>query len=915
DTIKVDVKVGDCTVDASKVKEKIITPFALHPCPAESGVDTIWGVPSRRFGMSMDSSFYVGLSEIVWTFIDPSHTLLHDTMTCSQWVRVGDVNEMPVKCENFPDKVYRLSPDDCEISWKEMDITIPGVVDLCSHEIIDPVVTRSSGKSLTATTSIVGGDTIVSIAAEDFTVGVDTVRWTYSFHGQLFVCDQVITVKDSMIPIYDCKDLQPIIVPAVPGKCYANSSAVFDSLPNPWPQAEDACNQQKIDGRVYLEDGQELTKASSFIVPVGEHILTWIFIDETINELADTCSQYLLVMGDQAPIFDCDSLKQDPLLIEGCDTTLGKSAIKTPYALDACTNDSVPGVGMRLDKGELYGVYPVGTTSIRWIFVSPYSTFADTCIQDFTVLTKQELDLHCTDVNGDTIDVDVEEGQCFSAVDIKTPFALHPCPEQSKVDTIWGVPFRSDNRAITDSFRTGLTVITWVFTDNSGTMYKNVDTCYTVVRVGDVNKMPVDCKNMPDTTIILPATDCEISWNEINFTVPEVRDLCSDSLITPTLTRWSGKDMDESFTVGPDTIYWNYNFFGQVITCSQGVLVLDSVAPAFDCSTLKDTVMVAKPGLCDVSSEELKLFLGDPVAIDSCTNAEVHGRAYVCNVISPDGTSASPSQDGGCLSVDEISVKVGDTLSIRWIFQDSLLNAVPKVCEQTVAVKGTAEPLFDCSALGDTIVYLELDQCELPKGAFAINVPVAKDSCTGTDVPGVGVRRDSMTLTDVYPKGVTVVDWTFTSPYSVTAKTCSQNVIVMDTFPPQFLCETLKDTIKVRITMTSVSETEVSYDEVVTAGLEVPSIKDSCDGVIVAEATRSDGKDLKDNYVLGNPVDITWTFRDASGNERICSQVVLVEDWLIEELICPSDLDNKVFSCIEDIPEPYEDFASFKAAG
>ena len=915
DTIKVDVKVGDCTVDASKVKDKIVTPFALHPCPAESGVDTIWGVPSRRFGMSMDSSFYVGLSEIVWTFIDPSHTLLHDTMTCSQWVRVGDVNEMPVKCENFPDKVYRLSPDDCEISWKEMDITVPGVVDLCSHEIIDPVVTRSSGKSLTATTSIVGGDTIVSIAAEDFTVGVDTVRWTYSFHGQLFVCDQVITVKDSMIPIYDCKDLQPIIVPAVPGKCYANSSAVFDSLPNPWPQAEDACNQQKIDGRVYLEDGQELTKASSFIVPVGEHVLTWVFIDETINELADTCSQYLLVMGDQAPIFDCDSLKHEPLLIEGCDTTLGKSYIKTPYALDACTNDSVAGVGMRLDKGELYGVYPVGTTSIRWIFVSPYSTLADTCIQDVTVLTRQELDLHCTDVNGDTIDVDVEEGQCYSAVDIKTPFALHPCPEQSKVDTIWGVPFRSDNRAITDSFRTGLTLVTWVFSDNSGTMYKNVDTCYTVVRVGDVNKMPVDCKNMPDTTIILPATDCEISWNEINFTVPEVRDLCSDSLITPTLTRWSGKEMDESFTVGPDTIYWNYNFFGQVITCSQGVLVLDSVAPAFDCSTLKDTVLVAKPGLCDVSSEELKLFLGDPVAIDSCTNAEVHGRAYVCNVISPDGTSASPSQDGGCLSVDEISVKVGDTLSIRWIFQDSLLNAVPKVCEQTVAVKGTAEPLFDCSALKDTILYLELDQCEMPDGKFVIDVPVAKDSCTGTDVPGVGVRRDSMTLTDVYPKGVTVVDWTFDSPYSVTPKTCPQNVIVKDTFPPQFLCESLKDTIKVRITMTSVSETEVSYDEVVTAGLEVPSIKDSCDGVIVAEATRSDGKDLKDNYVLGDPVDITWTFTDASGNERICSQVVLVEDWLIEELVCPSDLDNKVFSCIEDIPEPYEDFASFKAAG
>lgn len=915
DTIMVDVAEGECTVDASKVQEKIKRPFALHPCPAESGVDTIWGVPSRKFGMSMDSSFYIGLSEIVWTFVDPSHTLVNDSVTCSQWVRVGDVNEMPVKCENFPDMVYRLSPDDCEISWKEMNIKIPGIVDLCSHQIIDPVVTRSSGKSLSAVTSIAGADTIVTVTAEDFTVGVDTVRWTYSFHGQLFVCDQVITVKDSMAPLYDCKNLEPIVVPAVPGKCYVNSKAVFDSLPNPWPQAEDACNQQKIDGRVYLEDGQELTKASSFLVPVGEHILTWIFIDETINELADTCSQRLLVLGDQAPIFNCESLQHDPILVEGCDTTLDNTYITTPYALDACTNDSVEGVGRRLDGGKLYGVYPVGTTSIEWVFISPYSSLADTCIQNITVLTKQELDLHCTDVNGDTISVDVAEGECFASVKLETPYALHPCPEQSKVQKIMGVPYRSDGRQITDSFRTGVTVVTWVFTDNSGTMYKNVDTCYTVVQIGDVNKMPVDCKNMPDTTIILPPTDCEITWKEINFSVPEVRDLCSDSLITPTLTRWSGKAMDESFTVGPDTIYWNYNFFGQIVTCAQGVLVLDSVAPAFDCSTLKDTVLVAKPGVCEVSTADLKLFLGDPVAIDSCTNAEVHGRAYVCNVLSPDGTSASPSVDGGCLSVDKVSVKVGDILSIHWIFQDSLLNAVAKECDQTVSVKGTAEPVFDCSALKDTILYLELDQCELPTGKLTLDVPVAKDSCTGTDVPGVGVRRDSMALMDRYPKGVTVVDWTFTSPYSVTAKTCPQNVVVKDTFPPQFLCETLKDTLKVRITMTSVSETEVSYDEVVAVGLEIPSIKDACDGLLVAEGTRSDGKDLKDNYSLGDPVTITWTFRDSSDNVRICSQVVLVEDWLIEDLLCPSDLNNKVFSCIDEIPEPYATYAEFKAAG
>ncbi len=908
DTIKVDVAPGECTVDASIVKDKIVTPFALHPCPDQSGMDTIWGVPSRKFGMSMDSSFYVGVSEIVWTFVDTTHTLMKDTMTCSQFVQVGDVNEMPVNCENYPDLVYRLSPDDCEISWKEMEIKVPGVVDLCSHKIIDPVVTRSSGKSLTAVTTVADGDTIVTITADDFTVGVDTVTWSYSFQGQLFVCEQVITVKDSMAPIFDCESLTPIVVPSEEGKCFVNATAVFDSLPNPWPQAEEACTGDKIDGRVFLEDGRELTNSSSYEISVGQHTLTWIFIDPVINEIGDTCEQSLVVMGDQAPIFDCESLKSEPILIEGCDTTLSEKTIPTPYALDACTKDSVAGVGTRLDGGSLYGVYPVGTTTIQWVFFSPFSSLSDTCLQDVTILTKQELDLHCLDVNEDTVSVDVEEGECFAKVDLKTPFALHPCPDQSGVDTIMGVPYRSDNLAITDSFRTGIVVVTWVFTDTSGTMLKPIDTCFTVVKVGDVNKMPVDCSNMPDTTIVLSPEDCEISWGAINIHVPEVRDLCSDSLITPTLTRWSTKSMEENFTVGPDTVYWNYNFFGQVVTCKQGILVLDSVAPSFDCSTLKDTTLIAKDGFCDVSAEEIEAFLGEHAAIDSCTGKEVPGRAYICDTYSPSDLS-------GCTPVNKVSAKVGDTLFVHWIFQDSLLNAVPKICDQTVLVKGTALPQFDCKTLTDTIVYLAADECELPAGKLVLETPYATDSCTGAAYPGVPTRADGKEMTDLYPKGETVVEWTFTSPHSINSKSCSMKVIVKDSIAPYFDCSTLKDTVKVRITMNSVSDTEVSYDEVVEAGLETPSVDDPCDGVLVALGSRSDGKTLESNFSLGDPIVVTWTFRDSSGNEKECSQVVVVEDWLLEELICPGDLDGKVFACVDEVPAPYADYAAFKAAG
>lgn len=1090
DTIKIDAVEGECTVDASLVKDKIKTPFALHPCPTESGVDTIWGTPERRFGTPMDSSYYVGLTEIIWTFIDTSATLVHDTMTCSQWIQVGDVNQMPVKCENYPDMVYRLNPNDCEISWKDLNLNIPPVVDLCSHKIIDPVVTRSSGKNLTLVTTITGTDTTVVIDADEFSVGVDTLVWTYSFQGQLFVCDQIITVKDSMQPIFDCSSLTALEV-FVSGTCEAPASTVVDSLPNPWPAAEEQCTKQLIPGRVYLEDGRELDPTSKFTVAVGSHRLTWIFIDTVINEIGDTCYQDLviksdfkpiincdtlpldtfityncdtilsqssiripvaldsctkdtiygtgtrsdgkrlyddpysvgttiiswmfvspystevsictqpivvltqkepefncddldtirvasepgecfaaltaiidklpdpiateactgnkihgkysaedggplpdkfivgdttyikwtfmdsaynavpkicyqpvLVTGDQKPLFDCDTFSHDTIIIEGCDTTLDAQTIHTPIALDACTGDTVYGIGERLNGEPLYGVYPVGTTTIRWKFISPFSSVSDSCDQQITLLTTKEIDFNCEDLKPDSINV--EKGECSVLVELPTQWAKHPCPEQSGVSKIIGVPslgtdtftLNEDSTKWSKIVPTGVWTIQWTFTDTSNTLENSVKKCDQLLFIGDVNDMPVKCDNYPDTIIVLPPTDCEISWSMIGFVDSVVIDLCSGDTVNPVYTRWSGKTMSDPFIVGIDTIYRSYSYEGQNVVCKQRIDVLDSVAPYFNCDTLKPIEIVAPKGKCEITSDLLEDSLGVWYAVDSCTSAQVLGVAYV---------------DG--IEVKNVSAHVGDTLNVHWIFKDSTLNAVAKECDQLVTVVGQSEPLFDCNLLEDLTYKIHVGDCAFPGDSLNLTIPIALDSCTNTEVEGVASRQDGLSMSDSFAVGETMIDWTFKSPYSINPKICSQKIVVEDKNAPTPDCDALPDTIRVRITDESKFETEITYEELLKAkDFVIPTVDDPCDGLITAVGVREDGKQMEDNYPLGI-IDINWIYTDKSGNSDTCHQVIEVEDYLIDTLYCPSGWNHKTISCADELPKVYETYQEFVSAG
>ena len=819
---------------------------------------------------------------IHWTFQNGDYNLAKKE--CDQRVTViGDMAPI-FDCESLPLDTFETY--ECDTLLTSDAIKTPYATDACTGDLVEGVGVRLDGGELYG----------------KYPAGVVTqIRWTFKskFSTKDTSCVQDIVVLTTKEPIFDCSTLDTIRVASNPGECFADSSVVMKQLTDHY--AKDACTGKEIKGVPSYNDGPLPERYN-----VGDTtLIKWTFIDSSLTVTPKICYQAVLVTGDQKPIFDCKSLESEPILIEGCDTTLSEQTIKTPYAKDACTNDSVPGVGSRLDGGELYGVYPVGTTTIRWIFTSPFSTAKDTCDQDLTILTKKEIVFDCDALLEDTVTVNVAEGECKAEAVLPVQIAQHPCPDQSGVTKIKGVPsYNGENltpNADSTEWRvtlpTGVWNIVWTFTDTTKTMVNPVKSCDQPVRIGDVNQMPVNCENYPDTLIKLPPTDCEITWSEIGFKQPEVVDLCSNKTIEPELTRWSGRTMEETFTVGLDTIYWAYSFSGQNVVCKQAIHVLDSMAPIFDCSTLEDISLYAKEGTCEVSSEELVEALGSHVAKDSCTEAEIPGVAYVNDV-----------------TVDKVTAKVGDTVKVHWVFIDTMLNAVAKECDQFVFVYGQNRPIFDCESLADTILYLGLDECELDGAKLSLNIPVAKDSCTGTPVPGVPSRQDGEAMTAVYKKGVTVVDWLFQSPFSNATRTCSQNVVVKDILPPTIDCTVLKDTVKVRITSESISENSVTAEEAAAAGLVAPSVEDKCDGTIVAVGHRDDGMSMDDPYILKTKTKVTWVYTDASGNSDSCSQIVVVEDWVVDDLNCPSDLTQGI-QCVENLPAAYATYEEFKLGG
>ncbi len=1175
--VKVDVAEGECTVPSDKVQ--LPTPqYALHPCLKDKSGNPlkIEGVPSRGDKKELDEPYYVGRTLIIWTFTDTTNTLAKPVDTCHSYVQVGDVNEMPVECENFPDTLIELPDDKCELSWAEVDFEVKPVVDLCTREIIDPVVTiKSTGTAIAYKTYFVledgteveelaplqtAKDTIVKLLSDDitFALGADTIVWNYDFKGSVFTCEQRISVKNKVAPSGGCESVDDTLTILAPtGLCEIPAEALVDSLMkllDPWPIAYDHCDIAKenpINGKIYFA-GKEITSDALFSLPVGENKVTWVFIDTAINLVGDTCEKLIVVQSDKAPLFDCKSLdtlnletpdceysyewtnenipqaedactgdllpgvgmrsdslgmnapypigkttitwtfsspystdttvceqvlwvrstaeplfecesldtvelfvldgmcdeniftyldtltypvaldsctgieiegvpltsdstlfRKDQLFyvkdttkiiwkffndslnvnakhcdqfvtvksynepkfncdslkaidtkfeITGCDTILGVEALPVPFALDYCTNDSIWGVPSRSDNLTMNDPFPVGITTVTWLFDSPYSEINVECSQDVVVLTSQEIDFDCESLLEDSIIVPVSDIDVCDTMGVVIPgqFANHPCPGQSGISKIAGVPFINKAVGLTpnadstewtiDKIHVGTHKITWTFTDPSdpATMLNPVKECYQPLQIGVGTNASVDCKNFPDTTIKLAPGDCEISWSNMSLDIKPVKDLCADTILVPVVYRSSGKAISatlssdsaqmiitaEYFSVGVDTIVWEFESIGA--SCEQVIIVKDSMAPEFDCDTLPAHITLTAPTeKCEVISSAIydslmAMFKPWPTAIEKCTGDSIPARVFVDEI-----NVANEITEGAALNV-----KVG-AHKLIWLFVDSLINEVGKICEKDFTLQSDMAPEFNCDDLKP--LSFEIEGCNTSELTAAdIEIPSAVDACVNDyEVKAVGIRlnadssvqvgpnNDTLSVHASYPVGTTIIKWSFISPFSHAVKVCYQNIIVKSSQELQYDCEILASK-NLRITLDPLTgktnpEAETSLLDTVHAshpcpqesGVEfvmgVPSIEGEESFVLASDSSK---------WILpalpSGTYQIVWTFTDTTETLidpiKECFQELVVED-VIDTLTCPPGRNNTTLSCADELPDYFKTFDEFVSAG
>ncbi|MCR5498293.1 MAG: hypothetical protein K6F48_10690 [Paludibacteraceae bacterium] len=948
---------GVCEVDSATLNFQV--PFAMDGCTN----DTVWGVGTRKSGLPMGGTYYVGRDTIVWRF---SSAYTTEDVLCEQYIFIQSDLTPIFDCDSL-----KNSPIDtvlhgvCEIDSAGLNFQVPFALDACTKDTIWGVGVRKSGEPMGGT----------------YKVGRDTIVWTFDseYSTENAVCEQYIFIQSDLAPLFDCDSLKNSPIDTVlHGVCEIDSASLNFQV----PFALDACTKDTIWGVGVRKSGEPM----GGIYKVGRDTIVWTFASEYATDTA-VCEQYIIIRSDMAPKVDCDSLMNNPIdtvLHDACEISAADLHINTPFALDVCTNDTVWGVGERKSGLSMTDNFRVGRDTIIWRFISEFATDTAICEQPVFIRSDKKLQFDCDSLMNSPVER-VLEGVCeISAADLnlEVPYAIDACTDQK----IYGEGVRKSGRGMDESYVVGRDTIVWTFISEYST---DTVVCEQFVYIQSDIKPVFNCDSLKQEVVekVLEGV-CEISAADLNIATPIAHDACTNEPIPGVGTRKSGRAMDDPYVVGRDTIVWVFDseFSTQNDTCEQYVFIQSDMKPKFDCDSLKnDPIKKVLSGVCEISAADLNV--NTPFALDVCTNDTVWGvgtrksgkamtdsyvvgndtivwvfdseystnndtceqYVFIQSDLEPkfdcDSLKNAPIEKvlhGVCeISAEDMDIDTpfaldactNDTIwgvgtrksgramdssyvvghdTIVWTFTSVYSTAVAE-CEQYVFIQSDLEPKFDCDELTDTTLYLAMDKCEIPAGQLILPTPVAKDACTDDDVPGDPTRDDGLTLSDAYPVGTTTVTWTFISPYSTTPKVCEQHVIVKDTIAPVPHCEDL-DTIHADITATSVSKNFTTYEEAVAAGLVAPTLDDLCDGVITATGLREDGSALEGNFEIGLTT-IVWTYTDKSGNSSTCTQIVQVEDHGTDTLFCPGDLDGKVFACVEDIPAGYDSFEAFKDAG
>lgn len=920
DTVMGNVSSDVCGMTYDDLKDLIILPKAYDECDnlANGGsvlfIDPVvkryfWNISTKDFDLVVDGMdneewkvepFPVGLTKLVFIFSDKSGNVDY----CEKYVNVVDAREPVFDCATIdPNPYYPVAkPGECEVVigdiWSILD---KGYVATrsCTDEKIPGVLT------LYGTDRKVPADYVLEVGRDYH------LLWVFrsKIDGKVKTCDQTIRPNHQNKLEPNCDNAADIdSIKATVDRCDVPGDSVITKM----PYALDYCTRDTVWGVPHRSDSLEISDP----FPTGHTHITWTMVSPYNVEDTAKCEQDINIKGNKKFDINCDELTPAMhKIVEDCDPADLRDTLKTPEVEDPCAHpDSSyfmrPGVGVRSDSLKIEDTYPLGPTWIKWVFTDFTGSVKDSCDQLVDVRTTKTLEINCDSINKDTLNIPVKTGECSvpasqvldSLEKRGYPYANHPCG----LGRFKGTPTRPNGLTMNDPFYVGPNELIWVFIDSTThTLVDSVVKCTQIVRVGDVNVPPVDCSQMPDTSVVLDPFDCDIDFSEFKFDIKAVYDLCSgdhiDSVVTraslPGLSSKSGDDLFRyPFNVGVDTVYWRYNFGSYNFECIQTITVKDSMEPVIDCDTLPDQTIVLPEGTCEIIKEQVLDSLKQPYAYEYCSSEEIKGVAQLMTVSSTGDTAYS-----------ELPAKfvVGEPYTISWLFANDSLTVMTKRCEIELTIKSSTKPIFDCTVFNDTVKKSSAGECDVVLDEQILPIPEGKDACVdGYVVYGKGYMIDTVAgkqtytllaeMTEGTPSyklgklgvGVYNIAWVFESKYSTAKDTCVETLDILTDKKMDIACKELD-----AFAPTSDDSCSVSVD------LIAPVATNPCTNEVILPDTviRSDKKPFKgskDTFYVGRTT-VYWIYVDHSKTLKdsidTCAQIIQVGDVKEDPIQCPKD--------------------------
>lgn len=840
---------------------------------------TVYAPEQAQFA---DLQYYTGTHHFTWTFTDKAGL----TSTCKMDLKINDKTPPVIdNCDIRQADTMAMSSGVCYAKLSDVMklLVVPRAHDVCEDSMrgseypLDPYEIQRWQDGV----MIAGGDTSSWRVNEIVPLGKTMLVWKFrDSSDNESECAKTVVIVSKTEPDFDCDQINPdtLTPQAKDGECSV-PYAEINLNQNYW--GTNACTGDSILAQISVGAGPTIIKPTVFELLVGKtYELFWVVRDQDGNTKA--CPQWIEPHHNNKINYDCSQLP-DSVVVKAVEGTCGIPAsevgLTTPYTYDSCliangiTPDIIYAVGQRSDSLSMTDDYPTGTTTVKWMFVSPYNpTDTSYCMQVVDVKGNKHFEINCDTVcpeMRDTVD-DCGPSQILTAV---APWVGDPCISDSSDVNFrrYGVGTRSDGLALTEPFALGTTTVKWVFTDFTQSIK---DSCYQKFVVLTTKLPQTPCRNAAMDTIKHEAPEgdaCVIPSEEIALDTPVVVNPCTGDTLITVMQRPGLSDLSSPYSIGINEILWIFQdttgtLVKEADTCVQFVKIGDVDVKPVDCKDFPDQDITLDEGDCSIDFGEIALNI--PEVWDRCPNGKASDPVQIKPTITrssmPAWSTDDPAQIGSFgLGTDYIS----------WSYN---ISGVDYLCKQRITVKDSVEPNFDCNQLEAFVkVQAPTGTCTAPLDTVLKNfkTPNAYDSCLpDLLIPGVLTLADGTALPETFAVGDTFhLRWTFIdTTINKLPKYCYQDLLVISDMAPIFDCNSL-DTLK--FTAYDACQTDLTMDSI-----PVPEALDYCTKTKVpgVGTLMPYEESIVGTYALGFHT-IRWIFTSPfSSVADTCEQIVWV---------------------------------------